>query len=305
MNDLYIIEVILMRRKILFLFLTMLFIIPFRVKADTYYFNYSDYMYAIEYIEESDAVEVEEIIDNDGSVIYKYRTRDYIITPDRSIVITNRNFDIYNFINTNIPLDEIAVMEYYDLESENYCEAIADVIYKDNVIRIPVYISIDNYIVVPEEIVVKDYNFDIYSYIETDIEVIEDIEIIGSYDLNVNGTYELTLLYHNTVEKTKIVVDINENNMEPTGDNIKNEVENKEGIISETSKIYETKNYVSNYYELKSTEDEKELITKVVPVNNRIICEHDDSINQYYFYISYAFYFIIVILLSIIVVRKK
>jgi len=306
-----------MRKNLLFVFLLMLFIVPLKVKGEEFYFNYGAYNYSEEYVEEKKDLEVEVINDGEKDV-YKYRTRDYIIIP-LYIVIESRDANIYDYIDTNIPLEQLEVIEYYDLKTMNNCNGAFEIRYKKSVIGKLVSIRIKNYIEVPEEIIVNDYNFEIWNYIETDIQKKEDIVFSGEYDLNSNGEYELLITYNDIAKKTKIIVEIEENNKvldDEEKDGIKDNVEEeekgdiadnitqKEEIIEVTIEEKQPITCINNYYEIKEQEKEIEYVDRIVPVNNKTTYD-DADYNKYFRYVSYAFYSITTILLSIIVVRKK
>ncbi len=280
-------------------FFLFIFLTPFIVQAETYYFDYSDYYYSYDEIEESNEVEVEEILEND-KVIYKYRFRNYLILPD-DIVINDRDFKITDVMQTNISFDKFIINEIYNLDDMNHCEASVDIYYKNDCIRKNLYIDIDYYVNVPDVINIEDYDFDIWDYIETDIPMLESITIEGGYDLNINGEYYLSIIYEDTIKDVKLIVDIEDNKDKPLS---------KDEIVENTNdkKIIYTKNeYTYNYsnniapYEIMKEED----LSCPIPVNTRIIYDDSNKENNLFSYISYAFYLIMIILLSIIVVRKK
>lgn len=293
-------------KKKLFIFLLMLFLLPFGVKAEEFYFNHSEYKYSKQYLEQTYDLEVE-VIQGEQETLYRYRTRDYLILP-HPLVIYGEKFDILSTFDTNLPLEDIEIIKHYDLETMNHCYSHIDIIYGNTKIHKSVYISIDNYINIPKEIVVKNKNFNIWDYIDTDVQERENIEIIGNYDLNQNGEYEVIVRYKYIEEKTKIIVDMiqdKENKEEKVEieDNNDFVVDDNEKIKKdETKEIFNT--YVNNYYELKNPENKTEYIEKIVPVTNKIIYEKAKD-NQVFNYVTYAFYGITIILLSIIVVRKK
>lgn len=296
-------------KKNLFILLLMLFVLPYGVNAEEFYFNHSEYRHTTEPLEEAKDLEVIEIL-SDGQTLYKYRTRDYLIIPD-PLIIYSKNFDILSTFDTNLPLEEIELRPQYDLEYMNHCHSHLQILYKDTFISKSVYISIDNYIKIPEEILVDNKDFDIWNYIETDIMDRENIEFIGEYNLDNNGEYEIEIKYNYITEKTKIMVDILENEKNNTQEENKDIVNNDEIIAKEEPTIEEDiiKNetintYVNNYYELKETDKKIEYIEKIVPITNEIVYEKN-AINDLFYYITYTFYGITIILLSIIVVRKK
>lgn len=277
-----------MKRVLYFFFLLLICLIPNYVKAETYYFDYSDYYYSDTEIIESDEVEVEYVYEND-KLIYKYRTRNYLTIPNE-IIIWSKYFKIIDNIVTNIPLNEITIKEYYNLDTMNHCDASIDFVYKDIIIPKKVKIEIDNYIKVPSEIIVNSYDFNLFDYIETDIYNKEEIKIIGEYNLMKNGKYELTLSYNSIEEKTTLIVDIEDNNQKI----------NAQPIL--------TNNYIENKYIIYCEEESKavEEKIKIVPI------KEENTIKKYYInnnkvfrYVTYGFYSYISILLSIFVVRKK
>lgn len=288
-------------KKFLFAILSVLFLIPFKVNAETFYFNHGEYNYSNEYIESSDELEVEEVFE-EGKLIYRYRTRDYLIIPDE-IVIYTRNMNIFNQFNTNLKEEELILIPTYDLDTMNYCYGYLNIYYKDKVINKSVYIAIENYLKVPEEIIVKDYDFDIWNYIETDIENIEEIKIIGEYNLDINGEYEILFSYNNVEEKTKIVVDIDKNKKDE--EVLKEElIESSNDVKEEIQQKETTTSYVNNYYKSEKPIVETKYIEKLVPID-RVIYETKTDENNIFLIVTYGFYIVNTILLSIIVVRKK
>jgi len=297
-----------MKKNLMLSFLLVMLLIPLNVKGEELYFNYGEYNYSDTYIDERKDLEVKTIVEEDKT-IYQYRTRDYLIIPS-SIIITSRDFDIFDVIDTNLPKEEIEIKEYYDLKTMNNRNSTVVLKYKETTMSKLVTIKIANYIEIPEEIVVTNYDFDIWTYIDTDITVKEDILFDGEYNLNINGEYELILNYKNISKKTKIIVDIKENDTNQK-DEIKEEIAEKEDeIINENlSNIDNQENNkintcINNYYEITDTIKEVEYIDRVIPVNKKIEYTSKDN-NKYFRYISYVFYGINIMLLSIIVVRKK
>lgn len=300
-----------MKRSILLSFLLIMFIIPLNVKGEALYVNYGEYNYSDTFIEERKDLEVKTIIEG-GKTIYKYRTRDYIIIPS-SIVITSRDFNVFDIIDTNLPKDEIIVKEYYDLKTMNNRDSTVVLKYKEAIMSKLVTIKIENYIEIPEEIIVTNNDFNIWDYIDTDIETKEDIVFVGEYNLSINGEYELGINYKNISKKTKIIVNIKENDIdknEEKDDKKEEIIENEEFIEEKKESIIEElvpkeiTTCVNNYYEITDTVKEVEYIDRIVPVDKKIEYISKDN-NKYFRYISYVFYGINTILLSIIVVRKK
>ena len=296
-----------MKKKILLFFLSFLFI-PIGVNGEELYFNYGEYNYSDTYIEERKDLEVNTIIEA-GKTIYQYRTRDYLIIPSK-IIITSRDFDVLDVIDTNLPKDEIEIKEYYDLKTMNHRDSTVVLKYKETTMSKLVTIKIENYIELPKEIVVTNYDFDIWKYIDTDITNKEDILFEGEYNLNINGEYELTISYKNINKSTKIIVDIKENII-VQDDEIQQELIEKEEDISKENLITKeneedkkTATCINNYYEMTDTVKEVEYVDRIVSVDPKIECISKDN-NKYFRYISYAFYSINIMLLSIIVVRKK
>lgn len=314
-----------MKKNLLFLFLLMILIIPTKVKGETFYFNYGEYQYSNDVIEERKDLEVQTIIEN-GNTIYKYRTRDYLIIPSK-IIIDNKDFNILSLFDTNLPIEDIKLRPKYDLDTMNNCYGKLIIEYKDTSISKSVYIEIDNYINIPKEIMVNDYEgFNIWNYIDTNIMDKDSIEIIGEYNLGINGTYDLLIKYSNLEVTTKIIVDIDNNDIiEDIEDNSKDDSdennnleeeitkEDKEKInfcIIDNTKIYETIKYINvcpiNEEESDDKEEKESNVEKeIVPINNKISCECNNNDKKYFYYISYSFYSVVIILLSIIVVRKK
>ncbi|MBQ7137123.1 MAG: hypothetical protein IJO43_04030 [Bacilli bacterium] len=290
-------------KRNLFIILFLMVIIPIPVKGEELYVNHGQYNYSDTYIEERKDLEVEEVLQN-GKTIYKYRTRDYIIIP-KGLVIDRKNFNILDYIDTNLPLEDITITEYYDLDTMNKCNGAIEIKYKKAIMGFVIYINIDDYIEIPEQIIINDDNFDIWDYIDTNIETKEEISIEGAYDLSVNGEYSVIVSYDDIVKETKLIVDIlkEEENEIIEEDEIK-DIEVKEDITNKTVENKETITYVNNYYETKDTCKDVEYIDRFVPVNN-IIKSKDKDYNKEFRYISYGFYGVITIILSIIVVRKK
>lgn len=298
------------------IFILMLFIIPLQVKGESLYFNHGEYQYSNEVIEEAPNIEVEEIYEGEN-VVYKYRTRDYLIIPEK-IIIDTIDFNIFDHINTNLPIEDIKVTEYYDLKTMNNCDGVIEISYGKTIIGKLVHIRIKDYIKVPTEIIVTDYDFDIFKYIETNIKDESKITITGEYNLHMNGKYELTLSYNEQEEKTIIVVDIEENNVLLEDEEVENPSEEKVDIAPVEDEddlfplekkvivhkyVYETNNYIDNSYEeYKSNEDS---CINENPVNTEVIYKTKEVKDKTFYYVSYAFYSIVIILLSIIVVRKK
>ena len=291
-------------KKYLLLFL-FLFFSPLIVRAETYYFDYTEYFYSDEEIEESNEVEVNKIFDG-NKWIYKYRFRNYLILPD-NLVINSRDFNFTDIMETNISLDQFIINKIYNLNAMNNCEALVEIHYRDNFIRKSLYIDIDYYINVPEFIIIDSYDFDIWNYIDPDMPMKDHIRIEGEYDLNTNGEYYLTISYDDVFKEIKLIVD-NENNEndfmdkeEILTEEEKNYNVNKKIIYDQNKKIYNTYN---NSYPVTKNEENSSCDLKC-PLNTRVIyssCVQDNPILSY---ISYGFYSIIIVLLSIIVVRKK
>ena len=290
-------------KKSLFLILLLMIIIPIRVKGEELYVNYGQYNYSDNYIEERKDLEVEEVI-QDGKTIYKYRTRDYIIIP-KGLVIDSKDFNILDYIDTNLPLEDITITEYYDLSTMNKCNGAIEIKYKKAYMGFVIYINIDEYIEMPEQIIINDYNFDIWDYIDTNIELKDEIIIEGDYDLNSNGEYNVIVSYKEIVKETKLIVDIlKETDKEIIEEDEIKDIEVKEDIVLEEEKKIETITYVNNYYETKNTCKEIKYIDRFIPISNTVKAK-DKDYNKEFRYISYAFYGVATILLSIIVVRKK
>lgn len=301
-----------MKKSLLLSFLLIIFIIPVNVKGEALYVNHGEYNYSDTYIEERKDLEVKTITE-EGKTVYKYRTRDYIIIPS-SIIIKSRDFNIFDIIDTNLPKEEIVVKEYYDLKTMNNRDSTVVLKYKEATMAKLVTIKIENYIEIPEEIIVTNNDFDIWDYIDTDINIKEDIVFVGEYNLSINGEYELGISYKNISKKTKIIVNIKDNDIdknEEVPDEKEEEIIEKEGVSEEKKEpVIEEKvskeitTCVNNYYEITDTVKEVEYIDRVVPVNKKIEYISKDN-NKYFRYISYVFYGINTILLSIIVVQKK
>lgn len=301
-----------MKKSLLLSFLLIMFIIPVNVKGEALYVNHGEYNYSDTYIEERKDLEVKTITE-EGKTVYKYRTRDYIIIPS-SIIIKSRDFNIFDIIDTNLPKEEIVVKEYYDLKTMNNRDSTVVLKYKEATMAKLVTIKIENYIEIPKEIIVTNNDFNIWDYIDTDINIKEDIVFVGEYNLSINGEYELGISYKNISKKTKIIVNIKDNDIdknEEVPDEKEEEIIEKEGVSEEKKEpVIEEKvskeitTCVNNYYEITDTVKEVEYIDRVVPVNKKIEYISKDN-NKYFRYISYVFYGINTILLSIIVVQKK
>lgn len=287
-----------MKKVLYFFFLLLICLIPNYVHAETYYFDYSDYYYSDTEILETNEVEVERVF-KDDRLMYRYRTRNYLTIPDE-IIVWSKYFKIIDNIITNISLDEIEIIEYYDTSTMNHCESSVDFVYKDIIIPKKVKIEIENYINVPNEIIVNNYNFNILDYVETDINNIEDIKILGEYDLKKNGRYSITLSYNSIEEKTDLIVDIEENNKNINKDDNKNIIDDDKPIL--------TNNYIENKYidYYSKTVESKEKPIELMPVKEKKLTKvYYINNNKIFYYVSYGFYCYISILLSIFVVRKK
>lgn len=304
-----------MKKKyiVLFIFVMLLLVVPSKVHGQTFYLGYGEYEYTVFPIEEQLDLEVEKIF-KDGEEVYRYRDREYLILPDK-IVVYHRFFDIKNEMITNVPLTDFEIIEDYDLETMNHCTSSIHIQYKGTKIDKMVYIEIENYIKVPSEIIIKDNTFDIWDYIETDVEPKEDIKIIGDYDLTKNGRYDLLITYCNVEEKTTLVVDIEEpqeRENEIPIESSKNEIlKEKEKEVSREAVNVQI---ISNEEQFNRNDEMK------VPIKDsalhkqesccsipkpKVICNVKKERNHLFYYVSYAFYGTVTILLSIIVVRKK
>jgi len=270
-------------KKILFIFILMVTLIPFQVfgenseSAGGYKFSYDD-----------------------RKSKYSFGDGHYIIIPD-NIVVDSRDFSFFNVIETDISLDMIRIDNEFDIQVDNNMDVIFIVKYKDIGIRSLAKIKIEEYLRIEEEIMVKDYNFDLWEHIDTNLVNKEEIEIIGEYDLNNNGKYGIVIKYKELVANTVIVVDIEDNK----------EIEVIEKTCPNETLTYETKNYTSNYYDYhyyteEESDDIKEVTCNNIPTPiNRIIYSEQEQNNNIFYYISYTFYFLTIVLLSINVVRKK
>lgn len=303
-----------MKRKCIFLFMFVLFllIVPSKVHGQTFYLGYGEYEYSEEVVEERLDLEVEKIF-KDGKEVYRYRDREYLILPDK-IVVYHRFFDIKNEMITNIPLEDFQIIEDYDLETMNHCTSSIHIQYKGTKIDKMVYIEIENYIKVPNEIIIKDNTFNIWDYIETDVEPKEDIKIIGDYDLTKNGRYELWITYCNVEEKTTLVVDIEEpqEKIDTPIEDVKNEI--LKDSEKEVSREAVNVQIISNEEQVNRNDEMKVPIKDSVLQKQesccsipkpKVICNVKKERNHLFYYVSYAFYGTVTILLSIIVVRKK
>jgi len=187
----------------------------------------------------------------------------------------------------------------------NNCNDAIEIKYKKAYMGFVIYINIDEYIEMPEQIIINDYNFDIWDYIDTNIELKDEIIIEGDYDLNSNGEYNVIVSYKEIVKETKLIVDIlKETDKEIIEEDEIKDIEEKEDIVLEEEKKIETITYVNNYYETKNTCQEIKYIDRFIPISNTVKVK-DKDYNKGFRYISYAFYGVATILLSIIVVRKK
>lgn len=274
-------------KKILFIFMLMVLLIPFQIKA-----------------EEESALGIDYSVVG-GMSIFAFGDGHYLKIP-LDIVVTTKDFDVLKIIETDIDHTKLKVEYLFDLEKDNNVKSQFTIKYKDKTIYTPVYIDIKNYINVNEEIIVNDNNFDIWNYIDTNILDKESIEIIGTYDVNTNGKYEITLKYDDIVKNTTVVVDIKENIKEDK----KEEVLENESSTCEKMLTSETNNYTNKYYTYNTYNNEEILetvscpeINIPTPINKTIY--NDKSTNDYFYYITYVFYALVVMLLSINVVRKK
>jgi len=271
-------------KKILFIFILMVILVPFQVFGETnesaggYKFSYFNRRYK-----------------------YSFGNGYYLSVPD-NIVIDSKDFNAFDVIETDINLDEITIDYLFDFNVDNNKNVVFKIKYKDVGIQTGAYISIKDYIKVESEIRVDNYEFDIWKHIDTNINK-DNIEIVGSYDLNSNGKYGLILKSNDILVNTIIVIDIEDNK----------EVDKLEKTCEETKKetlTYETKNYTSNYYDYhyytEESDDIKEVTCNNIPTPiNRIIYSEQEPNNNLFYYISYIFYFLTIVLLSINVVRKK
>ena len=292
-----------MKKNLLFVFLLILFVIPLKVNGEIFYFNYGEYQCSEEKVEEKNNLEVNTIIEN-GKTIYKYRTRDYLSFSDK-ITITRKDFDIMSLFDTNLPKEEIILKPNYDLETMNNCYGKLIIEYKGTSISKSIYIKIEDYINIPEEIIVNNYDFDIFSYIDTNIDR-EKLIFNGEYNLYNNGEYNVLVSYNDIEKETKIIVDIKDNIKEEIKEEeIKKEQEQviiyQEKIIKEI--VPNTCSY--NNYEVVNNPKEIEYIEKIVPIYKKSNCNKCTDYNKNFRYISYCFYGTAIVLLSIIVVRKK
>lgn len=273
-------------KKILFIFILMVTLVPFQVFGET---DESAGGYDFSYMNRR----------------YKYSFGDgyYLSVPDE-IIIDSKKFDAFSIIETDISLDNIKIDYKFDFNLDNNKNVTFVIEYKDILIYTKAYMSIKDYIKIESEINIDSYQFDIWEYIDTNINK-DNIEIIGTYDLNNNGKYGLILKSNDILVNTTLVVDIEENKeveiIETTCP-----VEEKKEVSS-----YETKNYTSNYYDYhyyteESNDDIKEVTCNNIPTPiNRIIYSEQEQNNDLFYYISYIFYFLTIVLLSINVVRKK
>lgn len=271
-------------KKILFIFILMVTLVPFQVFGET---NESAGGYEFSYF--------------NRRYVYAFGDGYYLSIPD-NIIIDSKDFDAFSVIETDISLDDIAIDYLFDFDIVNNQNVVFRIRYKDIGIETGAYISIKEYIKIEKEISINNYDFDIWEYVDTNIDK-DNIEMIGEYDLNNNGKYGLIFKCNDILVNTTIVVDIEENKKKEI---IESTCEDKKEVLT-----YETKNYISNYYDTHNyTEEEKNDIKEVtcnnipVPVN-RIIYSDKEQNNNLFYYISYIFYFFVILLLSINVVRKK
>lgn len=271
-------------KKILFIFILMVTLVPFQVCGET---NESAGGYKFSYVNRR----------------YKYSFGDgyYLSVPD-NIVIDSKDFDALDIIETDIPLDKIKIDYQFDFNIDNNKNVTFKILYKDVGIDTGAYISIKDYIKIESEINASSYEFDIWEYVDTNINK-DNIEIIGRYDLNNNGKYGLIFKCNDILVNTTVVVDIESNKKLEV---IESTCEEKKEVLT-----YETKNYTSNYYDYhyyteEDSNDIKEVTCSNIPTPiNRIIYSEQEQNNNLFYYISYIFYFLVVVLLSINVVRKK
>lgn len=280
-----------MKKIFLFVFLFLMFIIPQEVKGEVYYFNESEYEYSDFEIEESYDVEVEKDYEF-GFLRYKYRYRKFIEIPDE-FVVYSKDVDPKSYLYTNIPLEEIDVILYYDLDTMNHCESSIDFIYQGTVMSKKVLIEKAEYLIIPEVIIINDYDFDIYSYMNTNFKK-DEIKIKGEYDLKKNNIYELVISASDIERKVSLVVNISKNDV-------------KEPIVTEPvtniTNNYTENKYISEYYP-KETIKIVETPLKIEPITLPKIIHCKSDITWFY-YSTCAFYVIFLILMSIFVVRKK
>lgn len=270
-------------KKILFIFILMATLVPFQVFGET---NESAGVCGFSYV--------------NRRYIYSFGDGHYLSVPDK-IVIESKDFDAFTIIETDISLDEIEIDYQFDLDIDNNKDVIFKIRYKDIGIDTSAYISIKDYIKIENEIIVNSYQFDIWEYVDTNINK-ENIEMIGDYDLSNNGKYGLIFKSNEILVNTIVVVDIEENKKKEITESA---CEDKKEVLT-----YETKNYTSNYYDYNYYTEEKDDIKEVTCNNiptpiNRIIYSEQEQNNNLFYYISYIFYFLVVMLLSINVVRKK
>lgn len=280
-------------RKFLFIFMFIILLVPFQVKAledvnlDTAGGYVSSIRNGIYYFE----------FGNGKTLSFPFEVR-----------IKDIFFNFLDIIETDIPKEELKIEYDFELEKLGNDSGIARILYKDSVISHRVYTSIPQYIYIDKEIIINNYEFDIWTFIKTNIKNKEQIQIIGEYDLNTNGKYALLIKYNEIIENTILTVDI-ENNKEVLDCTCPKE-EIKENTCEQNNEkvlTYETKNYISNYYTY-NTENPSECSCEIkqipVPIN-RVVYTNDCDFNKIFYYISYSFYLLVIILLSIFVVRKK
>ena len=271
-------------KKILFIFILMVILVPFQVFGEA---NKSAGICDFSYV--------------NRRYIYTFDDGHYLSVPDK-IVIDSKDFDAFTIIETDISLDDIEIDYLFDLDVDNNKDVVFKIKYKDIGIQTSAHVSIKDYIKIEGEIIADNDQFDIWKYVDTNIDK-ENIEMIGSYDLNNNGKYGLIFKSNDILVSTVVVVDIEENKKIEI---IKETCEEKKETLT-----YETKNYTSNYDDYNYyTEEERNDIKEVTCTNiptpiNRIIYSEQEQNNKLFYYISYIFYFLTIVLLSINVVRKK
>lgn len=307
---------------ILFIFVMVFLFVPSKAYGQTIYLGYGVYQYTESPVEERIDLEVEKVF-KEGKEVYRYRDRDYLIIPDQ-IIIDSRSFDIRDHIISNISLSEFEIVEKYDLKTMNNCSSGVQISYKGTTISKAVDIRIKDYINVPDEIIVKDMNFDIWDYMETNIYDQGNIVFMGEYDLTRSGRYELWITYGDISEKTILVVEIEEKEDKNTQESIVEEkpkesneslnpvlpqdLKQNIGVVVPIEEVNEFSNKEVAYATEEIGEPIKEEKIKEScsrPNSSKVICKVQKEKNNLFYYISYAFYGITIILLSIIVVRKK
>lgn len=273
-------------KRILFIFMLMVLVGPLQIQAET-----TNSESAGGYTQSS----------YNGITTFKFGDGHYFSYPAK-IIITSRDFNLFDVMETDIPLSSFKITNPFDLEKDNNVGGNIKIVYKDVEIEKFVNIFISDYIEIEDEIIVTTNEFDIWNHIKTNVSK-EDIEIVGEYDLESNGKYSLLIKYKDILKETMVVVDIEENKevFESVCPSI--DTSTKEEVLT-----YETKNYINNYYTYNTENKEVRECTcnpieLPTPINKTIY--NNNPTNDLFYYVSYVFYGLVIILLSISVVRKK